>query len=117
MVMFGGTMFDVLMQLAQRFWNSHAMINMSVWLRTEQPSLKSTLSSKLGVGPAINPRLTQVRVVIGCPREELGGTLPLYASLSLVLFGLCFIAPLHLSLPLLLTSSSLHLSLCHSLLL
>ncbi|KAL3141630.1 hypothetical protein ABBQ32_004865 [Trebouxia sp. C0010 RCD-2024] len=60
-------------KLSQRFWNSHAMINMSVWLRKEQPSLASTLGSKLGVRGGAEPRLTQVRVVIGSPRQELGG--------------------------------------------
>lgn len=66
----------VAVQLSQRFWNSHAMINMSVWLRTEQPSLASALSRKLGINVAAEPCLTQVRVVIGSPRQELGGMLP-----------------------------------------
>lgn len=63
----------VAVQLSQRFWNSHAMVNMSVWLRKEQPSLASTLGSKLGVRGGADARLTQVRVVIGSPRQELGG--------------------------------------------
>lgn len=61
------------MQLSQRFWNAHAMINMSVWLRTEQPSLATALSRKLGIKVAADPCLTQVRVVIGSPRQELEG--------------------------------------------
>lgn len=61
------------MQLSQRFWNAHAMINMSVWLRTEQPSLATALSHKLGIKVAAEPCLTQVRVVIGSPRQELEG--------------------------------------------
>ena len=63
----------VAVQLSQRFWNSHAMINMSVWLRTEQPTLASALSRKLGMNGAADLCLTQVRVVIGSPRQELGG--------------------------------------------
>ena len=63
----------VAVQVSQRFWNSHAMINMSVCLRTEQPSLASALSRKLGINVAADPCLTQVRVVIGSPRQELGG--------------------------------------------
>lgn len=64
---------SVAVQLSQRFWNSHAMINMAVWLRKEQPSLASALGSKLGVRGGADPPFTQVRVVIGSPREELGG--------------------------------------------
>ena len=60
-------------QLSQRFWNAHAMINMSVWLRTEQPSLATALSRKLGMNVAAKRCLTQVRVVIGSPRQELEG--------------------------------------------
>ena len=65
--------FLVATQLSQRFWNSHAMINMAVWLRKEQPSLASTVGSKLGVKAAAEPRLTEVRVVIGSARQELEG--------------------------------------------
>ena len=50
------------------------MINMSVWLRKEQPSLALSLRAKLGVRAAANsPLITEVRVVIGSPREELEG--------------------------------------------
>ena len=74
----------VTVQLSQRFWNSHAMINMSVWLRTEQPSLASALSRKLGINVAADDCLTQVRVVIGSPRQELGGMPASLPPLSLL---------------------------------
>lgn len=84
----------VAVQLSQRFWNSHAMINMSVWLRTEQPTLASALSHKLGINVAADLRLTQVRVVIGSPRQELGGLpfprpLPWPLAFAMYLFLSC----------------------------
>ena len=62
-------------QLSQRFWNAHAMINMAVWLRKEQPSLASSIRSRLGVEGVKDPahRIAEVRVVIGSPRAELQG--------------------------------------------
>ena len=61
-------------QLSQRFWNAHAMINMAVWLRKEEPSWTASIGSMLGVkgGTAASP-ITEVRVVIGSPRAELEG--------------------------------------------
>ncbi|DBA80138.1 TPA: hypothetical protein ACH3X2_007614 [Trebouxia sp. C0005] len=62
-------------KLAQRFWNAHAMINMAVWMRKEQPSLASSVKARLGVKgfrDAAN-RIAEVRVVIGSPRAELQG--------------------------------------------
>lgn len=61
-------------KLSQRFWNAHAMINMAVWLRKEAPSWAAAIGSRLGVsgGMAASP-ITEVRVVIGSPRAELGG--------------------------------------------
>ena len=64
------------LQLSQRFWNAHAMINMAVWLRMEQPSLAASIGSKLGVKAAAG-RIQEVRVVIGSPRAELQGVLTL----------------------------------------
>ena len=63
------------MQLSQRFWNAHAMINMAVWLRQEQPSISSSIRSRLGVKGVKDPanRIAEVRVVIGSPRAELQG--------------------------------------------
>ncbi len=62
-------------QLSQRFWNAHAMINMAVWLRKEQPSLAASIGSRLGVKgvKAAANRIAEVRVVIGSPRAELEG--------------------------------------------
>jgi len=64
-----------LVQLSQRFWNAHAMINMAVWLRKEQPSLASSIRSRLGVKGVSDAahRISEVRVVIGSPRAELQG--------------------------------------------
>lgn len=73
------------MQLAQRFWNAHAMINMAVWMRKEQPSLASSVKARLGVKgfrDAAN-RIAEVRVVIGSPRAELQGGSALIVSRNL----------------------------------
>ncbi len=51
------------------------MINMAVWLRKEQPSLASSIRSRLGVKGVKDPAdcIAEVRVVIGSPRAELQG--------------------------------------------
>ncbi len=63
------------MQLSQRFWNAHAMLNMAVWLRKEQASLASSIKSRLGVNGVKDAAncIAEVRVVVGSPRAELGG--------------------------------------------
>ena len=51
------------------------MINMAVWMRKEQPSLASSIRSRLGVKgvrDAAN-RIAEVRVVVGSPRAKLQG--------------------------------------------
>ena len=65
-------------KVSQRFWNAHAMINMAVWLKQQQPSFAASLGSRLGVKTASAP-VEEVRVVIGSPRAELQGTVLLSA--------------------------------------
>ena len=73
-------------QLSQRFWNAHAMINMAVWLRKEQPSLASSIRSRLGHKGVKDAAtcIAELRVVIGSPRAELQGE-----SDSLVTHNVC----------------------------
>ena len=68
-------------KLSQRFWNAHAMINMAVWLKRQQPSFAASLS-RLGVKKAA-ASVEEVRVVIGSPRAELQGT-TIFLSMCLI---------------------------------
>ena len=62
----------VLMQLAQRFWNAHAIVNLAVWLRMEQPP-SGSWGARLGVTAPPPQRVNSARVVVGCARTETNG--------------------------------------------
>ena len=62
----------VSLQLAQRFWNAHAIVNLAVWLSMEPPSTGSW-GERLGVRTPPPQRVKSARVVVGCARTELDG--------------------------------------------
>ena len=62
----------VSLQLAQRFWNAHAIVNLAVWLSLEPPSTGSW-GARLGVSTPPPQRVKSARVVVGCARTDLDG--------------------------------------------
>lgn len=60
------------LQLAQRFWNAHAIVNLAVWLGMET-SQAASWGACLGVTSPPPHRVESARVVVGCARKELDG--------------------------------------------
>ena len=66
--------------MSQRFWNSHALVNMSLMLRLEEPARRrgSRLASALGFGDRQQPRrVASARLVVGSPVQQPEGECPL----------------------------------------
>eukprot|EP00891_Asterochloris_glomerata_P008497 jgi/Astpho2/8497/Aster-05539 len=60
-------------KVSQRFWNSHALVNMSLMLRLEEPTRRrgSRLASALGFGDRQQPRrVASARLVVGAPVQQ-----------------------------------------------
>lgn len=67
------------LQVSQRFWNSHALVNMSLMLRLEEPTRRrgSRLASALGFGDRQQPqRVASARLVVGAPVQQPEGEKP-----------------------------------------